>query len=156
MEYHLQYHSKRSEVWSWYWRAWRKSLWRVHFAIGVVLGVLLSGSKITAVHLSELVQMTGLFFLAAVLLSSLIPQILFKAQERRLDVTSDGWSTKIGTKSGSRKWAQVAAIEDLPESVIIQGANGNALVVPNRAFASEAQREAFVRSIQQWHQDGFR
>jgi hypothetical protein len=53
--------------------------------------------------------------------------------------------------SGSRKWSEVASVEDAAGAVLIKGKNGNALVVPPRAFESSAQREQFVKDACSWH-----
>ena len=32
----VEYSSMRAEVWSWYWRAWKRRLWRIHLLLFVM------------------------------------------------------------------------------------------------------------------------
>jgi hypothetical protein len=81
------------------------------------------------------------------------PQIMFKGSERTLEVSPVGWSTQIGSISGNCAWAEVSAIEDTLDAVIITGTNGNALVIPSRAFPDVASRQEFVKYSQRWHRE---
>lgn len=93
----------------------------------------------------------GIALLAITVLLVLLPQILFKCAERTLTVGPEGWSTQIGKLSGSRRWADVVSIQDGMNLIIITGKNGNALIVPNRAFPDLASRRQFLADVRYWH-----
>lgn len=150
MEHTLRYRSSRSDVWRWYWRTWRAKLWRTHVLVATVIAFVLSGSSFESVNLAS----WGLWYLVAQLavtaLFASVPQVMFKASERVLAVSPQGWSTQIGKQSGSRTWAEVTSIGDEDGRVLIAGTNGNALIIPVRAFADSQQREKFLKDIRQW------
>jgi hypothetical protein len=88
---------------------------------------------------------------AVTLFFALWPQVMFKSKERTLLVGADGWSTKIGNKSGSRRWAEIASVQETRDSVVITSTTGNALIVPACAFVDEAFKGQFVKDSQAWH-----
>ena len=150
MEHTLRYRSSRSDVWRWYWRTWRAKLWRTHVLVATVAAFVLSESTFESINLAS----WGLWYLVAQLavtaLFASVPQVMFKASERVLAVSPQGWSTRIGKQSVSRTWAEVASIGDEDGRVLIAGTNGHALIIPARAFADSQYREQFVKDIQQW------
>ena len=150
MEHTLRYRSSRSDVWRWYWRTWRAKLWRTHVLVATVAAFVLSESTFESINLAS----WGLWYLVAQLavtaLFASVPQVMFKASERVLAVSPQGWSTQIGKRSVSRTWAEVASIGDEDGRVLIAGTNGHALIIPARAFADSQYREQFVKDIQQW------
>jgi len=89
------------------------------------------------------------FFVLMIFFAAL-PQIMFKKSERTLTVDSHGWSSQIGNQFGSRSWDEVASIQEDGEYIVITGKNGNALVVPERAFVSSPTKTEFLNDIQQW------
>jgi hypothetical protein len=92
-----------------------------------------------------------LTFTACLLLFPLWPQLLFKPQKRILSIGATGWTTQIGNLHGSRAWGAVRSVEDRPDAITLVGYNGNALIVPNRAFADESAREGFLNDARRWH-----
>lgn len=153
MNYSLSYRSSRSEVWRFYWAAWRARLWRVHLLVAAVPAFLLPDMLGTAPSIRSYV----LYFLgtlpAVTIFFALWPQVMFKSKERTLLVGPDGWSTKIGNKSGSRRWAEIASVQEAADSVVITSATGNALIVPARAFLDKALKDQFVKDSQAWHRE---
>jgi hypothetical protein len=83
---------------------------------------------------------------------ALWPQIRFKPAERTLSVNPSGWTTSIGDVTGARAWNEIREIVEAPGTICIVGTNGNALVIPRRAFNTEAARHRFLADIRQWHQ----
>jgi hypothetical protein len=150
MDYTLSYRSSRSEVWRFYWAAWRARLWPVHLVLAAVLAFLLTDVLAPLAISSYVLYFFG-FLPAVTLFFALWPQLMFKGGERTLLVGPDGWSTMIGSKSGSRRWAEVASIREAKGSVVITSATGNALIVPARAFVDEAFKSRFVKDAQAWH-----
>jgi hypothetical protein len=153
MTYNLRYHSSRREIWTWYWRAWKKTLWCTHLVAAAVLGFVLSGAKLSAVDVSQWFTYAAFVFLAVVTVSVAASQLLFKAEARTLEITPNGWSTTIGKKSGAKSWAQVDIVEEHGGSIVIQGRNGSAFIIPNRAFTSQEQKESFLLDAKRWHQE---
>lgn len=80
----------------------------------------------------------------------LFPQLMFKPHERTLTVSEGGIDTSIGRKGGTVKWEEIAAIQDAPDLTTIVGRNGNAFLIPNRAFNSEKDRSVFLASVRHW------
>jgi hypothetical protein len=149
MAFQVEYSSTRGEIWHWYWRVWRQRLWKIHAAIMVltvfmlVARVVRGGSGVQ----QDLLLIAGCGGLA-LLWFVLHPQLLYKPQLRRLAMDAEGLSTTIGRHSGQRRWDEISAIENYKDAIIIQGRNGNAFIVPDRAFASRAAREAFLAFAQ--------
>jgi len=81
-----------------------------------------------------------------------IPQIKLKKEERILEVNPDGWSTHIGKIYGSRKWEEVKSIVEEDNRIIITGINGNALIIPERAFNDTQEKQVFLNDIRSWHE----
>lgn len=154
MNYQLRYSSTRPEVWRFYWRTWRRSLWLIHVFAALGIGLVVSGAINGPLRVGPWLTWALVAFPVVVAGFAAFPQIVFKARERTLEVGSDGWSSKIGRLTGSRSWAEVASIDEEPEAVMIRGANGNALVVPSRAFESPEQRRQFVSDVRKWHGSG--
>jgi hypothetical protein len=78
-------------------------------------------------------------------------QVLFKNEERVLSVGPSGWSARIGRKSGTRSWAEVATVQEEQDAVVIVGTNGNGLIIPSRAFPDAASKQQFFIDARRWH-----
>jgi hypothetical protein len=151
MNHTLRYRSSRAEVWRWYWRAWRKKLWAIHVLVALAVSFVRSGSSLGAVHTARWLLFSAVLFPVIVVLFAAIPQVMFKETERTLEVSPEGWSTRIGKQKGSRSWTQVASIHEDGGAVEIVGTNGNALIIPARAFSSREAKELFLNDVRQWH-----
>jgi len=99
----------------------------------------------------------GIRFGAAVvtglLAVALVPLYLlckYKPEERRLRIGSAGMSTTIGDLSGDVSWNDVSEIADAADCIYIVGTSGNAMRVPNDAFASESERAEFLELARGW------
>jgi hypothetical protein len=147
MTYDIRYRSSRAEIWRWYWCAWKAGLWRVHVfgAAVTALATMVRTSNFRSSGIAFLIVLPSLSFVFA-----LIPQLMFKSSERSLQVGPEGWSTQIGRQSASRAWAEVASIREASDAVVITGTNGNALVVPLRAFPDRASLQRFAIDSQAW------
>lgn len=141
----VTYSSLRREIWSHYVHLWKQALWRVHLklftAITVGLMLLLSIWH-RPITISIAVAIAG-GFLACILLA-LYPLARFKPQVRKLTIDDSGLETWIGTQHGSVGWHDVASIADQNDLIVILRTNGNAFVVPQRAFATPADRATFL------------
>jgi len=149
----LRYRSSRQEIWHWYWRAWTSGLWRYPVVVGLLAAVLQAEHRGFS-HLSALsligTAVTGA--LVCMLFFALWPQIRFKPAERTLSVNPSGWTTAIGNLTGARTWNEIREIVEDSGMICIVGRGGNALVIPTRAFHTEADRQRFLADIRQWHQ----
>jgi hypothetical protein len=63
-------------------------------------------------------------------------------------VNQDGISTTIGWLVGRRSWEDVLSISEEVGQIIILGRNGNAFLVPTRAFTSIEEQQAFLSFVQ--------
>jgi hypothetical protein len=151
MDHTLRYRSTRAEIWRWYWRAWRARLWKIHVLVAGVAAFICAATFPGQVTLTHYLVSFGVTFPIVVLFLSLWPQIMFKSKERVLIVGHQGWSTQIGKQSGSRSWAQVATVQTTPNSIVLVGITGNALIIPSRAFTDSASRTQFFQDVQGWH-----
>lgn len=150
--YSLRYRSGRMEVWLWYWRAWRTKYWQWHLlsaAAAFWMILAMSGAELGPSKLLIGFLLTALIFIT---LMAAWPQVMFKSQERVLDVGPEGWSTQIGGKSGSRSWGQVASIESAFGLIAIVSTSGNSILVPERAFSNQAAKETFLQDAKRWHE----
>jgi hypothetical protein len=72
------------------------------------------------------------------------PLLKFKPQTRVLEISAAGFSTTIGKIAAERSWQEVASITEADGNIVILGKNGNAFIVPPRAFESETARQVFL------------
>lgn len=146
----IQYSSRRHEVWAHYWRLWRQKLWRLHVGLFIVvalgLAVGLSGWHLSPVAIAVIAIPGGLL---PCLILALYPLAMFKPQVRTLTIDRAGLTTSIGKLYGEVPWRNVEAIVDQLELIIIRRTNGNAFVIPARAFASPAERTAFLSAARE-------
>lgn len=152
--YTVNYASRRSEVWRWYWRAWAKpkGLWRVHVLFGVTCGLVF-----TVLRDPKFFDL-GVFFTAAavstvgfIILLPLWPQIRFKSAVRSLTINATGLRTSIGKISAARQWNEVQSVDDANGAVVVSGKNKSAFIIPSRAFASDLEQGKFYEAARRWH-----
>jgi hypothetical protein len=140
----VQYTSKRSEVWSWYWRSWREWIWKVHavlfFALTISFFVLVGGPShpLSGILVSNGLAVGALAFMA------IYPQLRFKPERRSLVLNDNGLSTKIGRKTGSRSWREIKSVAEEMGYVVITAKNRNAFIIPPRAFDGSEERDNFL------------
>ena len=152
--YTVTYASRRSEIWRWYWRAWKRpaGLWRYHVLLGLMsaffFAVLLEPGPF---RLDYFLAVTVLVTVACVVFFPLWPQLRFKSAVRTLTISAEGLVTAVGKVSGSRLWKEIHSIDESDGGIVITGINKNAFVVPERAFANRSQRQTFLEAARQWH-----
>lgn len=149
--YTLKYAATRGEIWRWYWRAWARpaGLWRYHVAYGVV-----AAFAAALVNGLDWLSTTVLGFgaiLCCIALLPLWPQLRFKPQVRTLELDESGFRTSIGRINGSRRWFEIQSVRDDGNTLAITSHNGNAMIIPRRAFGEGIDRERFVAEIEAWH-----
>ncbi len=146
----LTYSTTRRELATWYWRMWKKKLWKFHatFIVTSIAVVVL-----TAGHWPPSVMdiVRGIAVAVAVIASLILfPQIMFKPEVRSLSFDKNGLRTKIGKKSGNVSWQEIESITDSEDTIVISRKNLNAFLVPLRAFQSDQERASVVSAIQAW------
>jgi hypothetical protein len=151
MSFKIEYASRWGEIWNWYWRAWRKRLWKTHLLTFLAVGVaamagLSAKGRGTISPTSFLVAPA--FGLLSILWMPIYPQLRFNPQVRSLEVDQDGISTTIGRLSARRSWEDVLSISEEDDVIVILGRNGNAFLVPARAFTSIEEKRAFLSFAQ--------
>jgi len=99
-----------------------------------------------SLHLIDIV--VALFLVVVfILLLPCVLRLFAKPQQRTLTIDAQGIHTTIGTQSGSISWSNVADLVHTTESIFIIGQTGNSFLIPNRAFPTPMQRQAFLDSI---------
>jgi len=148
--YTVNYASRRSEIWHWYWRAWRRpaGLWRFHVMFGLAFGFFAVLLEPRAFRLGYFLTVAVFGTLACVVFLPLWPQLRFKPAVRTLTINAEGLVTAVGSVSGSRSWKEVRSIEGV---IVIISNNKNAFVIPERAFANISERKQFFEAPRQWH-----
>jgi hypothetical protein len=149
MTFKIEYTSRRREIWDWYSRAWRQGLWKsrvmVSLAVALTAGLLEKGSD----ELSLTAVLLGVAWgFASILCMLIYPLLMFKPHKRTLEINEHGISTTIGKRSDRRSWADIRSVSEENSHIIILGRNGNAFVVPLRAFTSIEERQRFFRFAQ--------
>ena len=148
----LRYSANRGEIWTWYWREWRRKLW----PRWLLAGAAMAGAVLALAfqrHRLGAEDFAGATTAVAALWSffAIYPQLSFKREERTLIVGPGGLETTIGKKSGRRNWREIGAVTDTGTHVVFAVAKtGNAFLVPYRAFAGDAERSEFLRRVAIW------
>jgi hypothetical protein len=149
MSFKVEYASRRREVWDYYRRAWRERLWKTHLTVFLVVSAAVwlyaSESGATSPKSVLLALACGLL---SILWFPIYPLLMFKPQMRTLEMTQSGISTTIGRHSAQRSWGDIRSVFEVDSHIIILGRNGNAFILPPRAFASVEERESFLRFAQ--------
>ena len=143
----IEYASRRGEIWTWYWRAWRQRLWKSHLRIFLIVVVLadliLYGTA--SPHLAVPIAIGAI----PVALLTLYPQFRFKPQSRTITVGTSGVTTVVGRKSGKISWKNIRSVTEERGYVVIQGSSGNAFIIPPRAFETPAAQATFVATAKE-------
>lgn len=142
MSLSVVYALRRDEVWRWYKVAWKRRLWPFH-ALVVLMPVALflsqpgKGGWMGAAVAGGMIGLLACAFMVA------YPQIRYRPQQRTLTLDDSGIRGVRGKTDYFVKWDKVGRIEDDGDYLVITERKLNAFIVPNRAFASEADRAAF-------------
>ena len=149
MEITIRYTSSRKEVNEWYWKKWRQKFWFYH-VIFFLLIVSISVGRWPAKNVIDVLR--GMIIgIVAVLGMIAFPQIMFKPKERWLFVNENGIKTEIGKIKAHIGWNEISKVEEASQAIVItRRKSGNAFIVPNRAFQSLNEREAFYKAAKDW------
>jgi hypothetical protein len=152
--YIVNYASRRSELWRWYWRAWAKpaGLWRVHVFFGLTCGLIFTVLRNPhSFDVGFFLVAAAVYTLTFIILLPLWPQIRFKSAARSLTINAEGLTTSIGKILASRLWTEVLSVDERDLTVVITGKNKNAFIIPARAFAGDLERQEFFQAARLWH-----
>ena len=163
----FKYRVERAEIWSWYWWAWRqpRGLWSYWVIAGAAVATgsyFIQTAEQPGTPYNAISSLVIAFVICAFFI--LYPQFMYKGRERDLRVSAAGIDTSIGTMSAHRNWKDIASIVDRGEYIaaVVAGGiplgifwlrtrNGNAFIIPNRAFANASERDLFLRQACSWH-----
>jgi YcxB-like protein len=82
-------------------------------------------------------------------LMALYPQMMFKPQRRSLVMNASGLETSVGKHHARRPWSDIRSVKNADGYIILARTNGNAFIVPPRAFESPEMRDAFLSFARQ-------
>ena len=146
----IRYKSFRSEIWWWYWQSWANRLWQTHIFLSVIISTVIWVSLRPMFSLKQFVDIFLGTLVVIVFVLALFPQVRFKKQERSLTINDQGISTEIGKLSGNILWNEVKSITEKNNYIIITRRNGNAMLIPPRAFADGTEKEGFLADMNIW------
>jgi hypothetical protein len=75
-----------------------------------------------------------------------------KTAKRTLKVSRRGIRTEIGRSREQYAWKKVGEVTDTRQFILIALTNGNAFLIPHRAFPGVEQREQFLTETRLWMQ----
>ena len=119
MSFKVEYASQRREVWQWYWRTWRKDIWKIHLTMFLVVS-------------------------GAVAWMPAYPILMFSPERRSVEIDQDGISTTIEENSFRRSWDDIRSISQEDGYIVLMGQSGSAFLIPPRAFQTEDEQQRFL------------
>ena len=155
MSHTVEYRSSRAEIWKTYWRAWARprGLWLYHVVFGFLVAFSVEATSDGQLKVERFLVTWTLAVVACAVVLPLWPQVRFKSALRSLTIDEAGFRTSIGKLTGFRSWKEVARIEDTGDEILMFGTNGNAMVVPSRAFEDSEARSRFLHDAKAWHSE---
>lgn len=143
-------------MWRWYWRSWRRTLWKIHLLLGLAAFYL----AYAMLHADRAptpgsLAATALLALVPIAILILYPQLRFKPELRTLTADEEGLKTAIGRRTGTIPWSKIARIAEEDGYVILENRIGNALIIPPRAFESERVKAELLGLARQSAPDAF-
>ena len=151
----IHYAPTRGEVFAWYGRLWLRRLWPIDLGMAFTLATMCAflSSNVRGLAyppmFAAVVGGVALLALWPVLKVSFAPP-----QPRTLTIGPDGLANEPAARGDPRAWREVMSIEDQNGAVVLNGANRNAVIVPRRAFASDASRDQFLAQARAWKAAG--
>lgn len=163
----LRYKLERGEIWRRYWSRWARwdGLWRYWLFItaAVIAGTIGIRSLDHTISINDFGLAIMIVF-GVILFFIVFPQLAYKPRERLMTVDESGIDSSIGSLSAHRGWKDIASIADSRDFIagVVAGGiplgfgwvrtrNGNAFIIPNRAFENLDQRTIFLQTIKAWH-----
>jgi len=145
MSFKVEYASQRKEVWAWYYRAWRRELWKFHLTVfagvsGLVAFLIMDneGPTLPKMLLALACGLVSVGWMPA------IPMLMFKPQLRSVEIDQDGISTAIDGQSARRSWSEIQSIAQEDGYIVMLGHKGSAFLIPPRAFHDSDEQQRFL------------
>jgi hypothetical protein len=165
----LSYHVERREIWNWYWFYWSRidGLWR--YWVLWLFSLIISAWAISLAMRSAFIDAAGpalLIYFLGIAFFVIFPQLAYKPSVRSITISTDGINTSRAGITARRSWGDISSItvrdgytalvvaggiQFWPFPVWLRSRTGNAFIIPDRAFADDAGRDTFRRTIQSWH-----
>jgi len=149
----IAYSLRRKDVWDAYWFTWRTGrTLKVSqlFVAGCIVFVVTSLRAASRPPSRYDVVIALLWAITIILILPIYPLVRFKHQVRTLTISSRGVNTQIGSLSREIPWRIVGRIRRNGNSLYIIGKTGNSFAVPDHAFSSLADRDAFETAAREW------
>jgi|SoiMethySBSTD1v2_1073268.scaffolds.fasta_scaffold00389_24 hypothetical protein len=145
MSFKVEYASERQEIWRWYWRTWRKEIWKIHMTMFLVVSgaVAFFLTRNAELSLSSVLVALVCGFLAVAWMPA-YPILMFSSDKRSVEIDQDGISTTIGEDRFRRSWDDIRSISQEDGYVVLMGQKGSAFLIPPRAFQSEDEKQRFL------------
>jgi hypothetical protein len=150
----VRFSTSRGELWRSYWRAWARpaGTWLNHAFIAANVFLLAYMFTRHSPDAAVIAVTAGVVAFALALLGfSLWPQLRFRSAVRTLHVDDQGILSEIDGRQASKSWSEIRGITASGDAICVEAADGSALMVPDRAFATSAQFVAFANQVGQWH-----
>ncbi|MBB3871175.1 MAG: YcxB family protein [Brevundimonas sp.] len=136
------YALRRDEIWHWYKKAWRRSLWPFHaFLLVMPLGLICLLRR--EMDVASIVEGGMLGILACGVMIA-YPQMRYRSEVRTLILDERGVRGVRGKTDYFVEWAKIARVEQQDGYLVITERKLNAFIIPMRAFASEEEKAAFL------------
>src|SRR5262249_19777485 len=127
-------------------------LWRFKLLLGVAAALAAAAEQgFARIGWSDIAVDVTVCTAICMAMLPLWPQLNFKSQVRTLEVNEAGFRTVIGRQKAERLWTQIQSIRDDGETVVLTTLQGNAMLIPSRAFAGAPDCDRFVADIKRWH-----
>ncbi len=155
MEITIKYAITREEITEWYWRMWRKTLWKNHLTFfGLIMFVTISLDGHWPIQDYRVILYGIIISIGLFVFFVFFPQAMYKSQTRTVTVSQIGIDTFIASQNKSVHWTEIKEIQSTAEHIfIVLKKTLNALIIPRRAFETDDDRVKFLNSITAWHQN---
>jgi hypothetical protein len=145
MSLKVEYASERREIWRWYWRNWRKDIWKIHLSMfllvsGVVAFFL---TRNAGLWLPSMLLAAACGFLSIAWMPA-YPILMFSPEKRSVEIDEDGISTTVREDRFRRSWGDIRSISQEDGYIVLMGQKGSAFLIPPRAFQSEDEKQRFL------------
>lgn len=149
----IQYALRRDDIWRAYWFTWRNG-WTLKIAQAIIAAstfyVVFAWRAGSGAASHEDVVVASLAAVASILWLPIYPLLRFKPQARTLTIAAEGIQTQIGKISRELAWSDIKRLERRGDRLYLIGRGGNSFAVPDHAFPSPADRDAFEERARTW------
>lgn len=149
----VTYALRRRDVWNAYWFTWRTG-WTLKlsqlFIVGCIFFVVVSRRAVGRPPNRADVVVAAIWAIPVLLFLPIYPLLRFKSQMRTLTISPQGIHTQIGNLSREISWRAIGRMRREGDRLYIVGKTGNSFAVPDHAFSSTLDRDAFETAAREW------